>query len=154
MRTRHLIIILLGLILSLPVHAQKNKHKERHAEMRKEFREFKIKFIAQEISLQPEQTKEFTELYSQMEDEKFKVFSSAHKLECSVKANKNATDADYTKLSEAMLNAKEKDAELSKKYDDKFSKVLSPKQLYKMKEAEESFRRKMQEMRRKKSKKK
>ena len=53
-----------------------------------------------------------------------------------------------------MLNAKEKDAELSKKYDDKFSKFLSPKQLYKMKEAEESFRRKMQEMRRKKSKKK
>ena len=49
-----------------------------------------------------------------------------------------------------MVSAKAKDAEISKRYEEKFAKLLTPKQRYKLKDAEESFRKKMQEMRRKK----
>ena len=67
-----------------------------------------------------------------MEDEKHKVFSATRKLERSVKANKNATEKDYQSLSEAMTDAKAKDAEISKRYDEKFSRLLTAKQVYRM----------------------
>ncbi len=51
-----------------------------------------------------------------------------------------------------MTDAKAKDAEISKRYDEKFSRLLTAKQVYKMKDAEEGFRRKMHEMRHKKAK--
>ena len=48
-----------------------------------------------------------------------------------------------------MTEAKEKDAEIEKKYDAIFSEFLTSKQVYKMKDAEEKFRNKMHEMRHK-----
>ena len=152
MTSKHVLLLILSVIMAFPLAAQKDGGKRSRAEMRREFKEFKIKYIAQEIELGASQIQEFTELYSQMEDEKHKVFSATRKLERSVKANKNATEKDYQSLSEAMTDAKAKDAEISKRYDEKFSRLLTAKQVYKMKDAEEGFRRKMHEMRHKKAK--
>lgn len=151
---KHILLLFVAVLLAFPVAAQQKGQKRNKAEMRREFREFKIKYIAQEIEVSPAQIKEFTELYSQMEEERHKVFSATRKLERSVKANKNATEKDYQALSEAMTEAKAKDAAISKRYDEEFSRLLTAKQVYKMKDAEESFRRKMQEMRQKKIRKK
>lgn len=151
---KHILLLFVAVLLAFPVAAQQKGQKRHHAEMRREFREFKIKYIAQEIEVSPAQIKEFTELYSQMEEERHKVFSATRKLERSVKANKNATEKDYQALSEAMTEAKAKDAAISKRYDEEFSRLLTAKQVYKMKDAEEGFRRKMQEMRQKKIRKK
>lgn len=151
MKIRHVILLFIALLVSFGASAQKRKN---HSEMVKEFKEFKIKYLAQEMGLGSDRVKEFGELYSQMEDERHKVFSGVHKLEKSVKANDKATDEDYTRLSEAMTQAKAKDAEISRRYDDRFAKILTPKQMYKMKEAEEQFRKKMHEMRRKKARRK
>ena len=49
-----------------------------------------------------------------------------------------------------MNRAKAEDAAIEKSYDEKFSQFLSQKQIYKMKTAENEFRKKMQEMRNKK----
>jgi len=52
--------------MAFPLAAQKEGGKRSRAEMRREFKEFKIKYIAQEIELGASQIQEFTELYSQM----------------------------------------------------------------------------------------
>ena len=108
MTSKHVLLLILSVIMAFPLAAQKEGGKRSRAEMRREFKEFKIKYIAQEIELGASQIQEFTELYSQMEDEKHKVFSATRKLERSVKANKNATEKDYQSLSEAMTDAKAK----------------------------------------------
>ncbi len=142
-----LLTLLLGIFSVAGLFAQPKGHeKKSREEMRKEIDEFKKKFIAQEIDLKDDQKKEFFELYTQMNNERMKVFEQTRALERKVKKNADASEADYKAVSKAITEAKEKDAEIEKKYDAKFSKFLTSKQIYKMKSAEEKFRNKMQEM--------
>ncbi len=145
-------IFIIGLAVILGVgcmHAQGKKSRE---EMRKEFKEFKMKFIAQEIDLEDDQKKQFFEIYNQMNDERTSIFEQTRRLERKVRKDSQATEEDYAAVSRAITEAKEKDAAIEKKYDAKFSTFLSSKQLFKMKAAEEKFRKKMSEMRHKKRK--
>lgn len=115
--------------------------------MNKEVREFKLKFLAQEMELKEDQQKTFFDLYNQMMEEKFKIFSEVRKLESQVDSKKDATEADYQAVSNAITKAKSRDAEIEQRYDKKFSTFLTQKQLFKMKAAEEKFRNKMRQMR-------
>lgn len=135
------------LTIMAPTLAQ-TKHKN-HGEMRKEVQEFKMKYLAQEMDLKSDQQKKFIEVYSKMNEEKSKVVKETRALEKKLAANPDASDEEYEKVSKAITEAKEKDAEISKKYDKEFSSFLSSKQIFKMKSAEEQFRKKMHEMRHK-----
>lgn len=140
-------LMLLLLAVMIPVCAQ-NKDKDRQ-NMRKEITEFKMKYLAQEMELKDDQQKKFFELYSQMSEEKGKLFRETKALEKKLSDSKDASDEEYQKVSKAITAAKEKEAEIDKKYDEKFSEFLSQKQIFKMKSAEEQFRNKMHEMRHK-----
>jgi hypothetical protein len=126
--------------------AQNSDGKSRE-QMMKEIREFKLKFLAQEIDLKEDQKARFIELYSEMSDKRAECMKDALRMERSVKKNADATEADYQKATDAMTKAKAEDAAIEKAYDDKFAQFLSQKQIYKMKEAENEFRKKMSEMR-------
>ncbi len=140
------LLLTLGILLAcISVYAQ-----PRHTHNPKFFKEvfeFKLKYLAQEMDLKSDQREKFVELYKKMWDEKHALFVEVQKLEKSVKDNKNATDEDFQKVSEAITQAKSKDAEIERKYDEQFATFLTPKQIFKMKNAEESFREKMQKMR-------
>lgn len=139
------LLLLLILAAVIPVLAQ---HKgKNHAAMRKEVQEFKLKFLAQEMELKEDQQKKFFDLYNRMTDEKIKVFKETKALEKKLSDTANASDAEYDEVSKAITAAKEKDAEIDKRYDEKFRQFLTPKQIFKMKAAEEKFRDKMHEMR-------
>lgn len=144
------LLILLVVAAVIPALAQ-NKGRD-HSRMRREVHEFKLKFLAQEMGLKEDQQKKFFELYNQMTEEKVKVFRETKALEKKLSDSANASDAEYEEVSAAITAAKEKDAEIDRRYDEKFSKFLSPKQIFKMKAAEEKFRKKMHEMRHKKGK--
>ncbi len=151
--TKHLLLIL-ALILGCSASAFAQKHESKKGEnMMKELQEFKIKFIAQEIDLKESQKAEFVELYNEMTAKRVEVMRDAWKMERELKKNKDASEADYQAVTDAMTKAKAKDAEIEKSYDEKFAKILTQKQIYKMKEAEENFRKKMAEMRHKHGKK-
>ena len=109
-----------------------------------------MKFLAQEMDLKDNQIEQFKELYSKMSSEKRKAFATAMKLERKLKADKEAHEADYEAAAKAMDEAKIKDHEIDKRYDDQFAKFLTAKQRFKMKSAEEAFRRKMEQMHREK----
>lgn len=146
------ILSLLLILLTIVVAPAQNKkgHHSFNTKMAKEVRDFKIKFLAQEMDLDESQATKFAELYTNMCDEKRAVFKEVRSLQKKIKDNKAATDRDYEIVSQAITNAKLKDAEIDKKYDEKFATFLSKKQIFKMKEAEEQFRKKMMDMRRKK----
>lgn len=116
------------------------------AEMRKEVEEFKIKFIAGELDLKEDQKERFVEVYTQMNNERIKVFEQTRALERKIKKNPNATDAEYAAVAKAITEAREKDADIEKKYDAIFATFLTSKQIFKIKTAEDQFRRKMHEM--------
>lgn len=143
-----ILLLLLAAGVFMPALAH-DKGKD-NASMRKEIMEFKIKFLAQEMELKEDQQKKFSEIYRQMSREKFAVFKEMRDLK--KKLSDKATDAEYEAYSKGLNAAKEKEAEIDKKYDAKFSEFLSQRQIYKMKEAEEIFREKMREMKGKKHK--
>lgn len=151
--TKHLLLIL-ALIIGCSLSAFSQKHEGKQGEkMMKELREFKVKFIAQEIDLKEDQKARFVELYNEMSEKRVDAMRDAWKMERELKKKKDATEADYQAVTDAMTKAKAKDAEIEKSYDDKFAKILSQKQIFKMKEAENEFRKKMTEMRHKHGKK-
>ncbi|MDE5877452.1 MAG: Spy/CpxP family protein refolding chaperone [Muribaculaceae bacterium] len=116
-------------------------------EMFREVKEFKMKFLAQELKLSDEQCRPFFDLYSAQMDERHKLWEPAMELERKVKKDPNASEADYNAVSEAINKAKSGEAELEGRYDEKFRKILTPKQIYELKDAENRFREKMREMR-------
>ncbi|MDE6682560.1 MAG: hypothetical protein K2J87_03955 [Muribaculaceae bacterium] len=139
------LIIVLAFLAVLPVTAQERG--KLTPEKRKEFREYKMKFLAQEMGLKEESRKKFFEVYNQLSDERYDVRSEMHEINHKVKDN-TATDKDYATLN----RLKEQDAEIDKKYDAKFATFLSSKEIFKMKEAENVFRQKLHEMKAKKGK--
>ena len=88
-----------------------------------------------------------------MSKEKRQVFREVRKAERELKHKKNPTEADYEAVSRLQTAAKEKDADIDRAYDAKFATFLSQRQIFKMKEAEDKFRARMNEMKQKKSKK-
>lgn len=148
MRKIYLILILSAMCI-LPAFSQKHGKSDREA-MRKEVMDFKLKFLAQEMELKKDQQKKFFELYTQMSEEKHGIFKETRAMEKRLEKN-GGTDAEYEAMTRSLTKAKEKDAEIDKKYDDKFSEFLSPKQIFKMKSAEDKFRKKIQQMRHKKN---
>lgn len=146
-----IIILLAG--LSMPVCAQPKPVAKDREKMKKELREFKIKFLAQEMGLEENQKARFIEVYDEMQEKRFECMAPAWRLERQLKKNKEATEAEYEAATEAINKAKAADAAIEKSYDEKFATFLSQKQIFKMKQAENEFRKKVTEMHRKKQKK-
>lgn len=134
------------LVAMVPAYAQQQEKKSKE-EMRREIQEFKIKYLAQEMELTDEQKEKFEPLYGRMCTERWQLFQTARQMERKVKKNAQATEADYQAAAKAMTEAREKDAELMKNFDAQFSKFLSSKQMFKMKEAEQDFDKRMRKMR-------
>lgn len=119
----------------------------------KEMIEFKLKFLAQELELTEEQQAKFFPLYTEMMNAKHNVMHKARQAEKRLKGIANPTDEDYRIATEAMEQAKKEDEAIEKRYEAKFKTILTPKQMYKLKEAERKFHEKLREMRDKKKRK-
>ena len=142
-----LLILFISAAFSFQALAQPKRDPDPDPKMMKEITEYKMKFLAQEMDLKEDQKEKFVELYQKMSEERMQNFRRMRQLEDSLK--ENASEEDYKKASDGIADLKLADARIEKEYDAKFAKFLSQKQIYKMKEAEEKFRRKMHDMRQK-----
>lgn len=141
-------LILLS-ILTLFAFSAFSQKKVDHKRNSREVLEFKMKYLAQEMDLSEDQQKKFFPIYEQLDAEVREVFRSVKAAEKRVD-KANSSEEDYAALNKARTDAKLKLAEIERKYDEKFSQFLTKKQIVKMKDAEESFRKKMRESHRKK----
>ncbi len=143
---KRLYLLLIVLTAGLNIMMAGPKTEKERAEMRKEIRDFKMKFVAQEIELRDDQRAKFTEVYGSMMTEEEAIWDEIFAAQRRLKNEKNLTDAEYEQVNAAIIEGKAKGVALEKKYDALFAKFLTPKQRYKMKDAESKFRRKMEEM--------
>lgn len=140
---RHIFLCFLALLVAFPSFSQKDKKKPTHQEMV----QFKIDFISKEIELRDDQKKQFTEIYTQMENERRAVFKKIKEAEKKINGAKNATEADYEKASQEITQGRQQMNNIESAYDKKFEKFLSKKQIFKMKEAESRFIERVRAMR-------
>ena len=103
----------------------------------------KHEMIIQELGLTQTQQKQFMPLYEQMEREIYQVNRNARALAAEVEKKKNPTDRDYEAAASALSNTRVQEGDIEAKYFDKFSKILSKKQLFLLKQAERKFTRQM-----------
>lgn len=111
----------------------------------------KHEMIIEELGLTPTQQKQFMPLYEQMEREIYQVNRNARALASEVEKKKNPSDRDYEVAASALSNTRMREGEIEAKYFEKFSKILSKKQLFQLKQTEVKFTREM--LNKKKSKK-
>ena len=70
----------------------------------------------------------------------FKVNREARAMEKKItKSSEKVSDLEYEKAAEAMYEVKGKEAAIEKQYFTKFKTVLTPKQLFELKQAERRF---------------
>ena len=99
--------------------------------------------IIEELGLTPTQQKQFMPLYEQMEREIYQVNRNARALASEVEKKANPSDRDYEIAASALSNTRMREGEIEAKYFEKFSKVLTKKQLFLLKQAEVKFTREM-----------
>ena len=112
----------------------------------------KHEMIIKELGLTQTQQKQFMPIYEQMEREIYQVNRNARVLAAEVEKMKNPTDRDYEAAASALSNTRVQEGEIEARYFEKFSKILSKKHLFQLKQAEAKFTREM--LAKKKNKKK
>lgn len=144
--TRYIFLLLTMLLYSANLMAEP---KEPSAEKLKELQEFKIKYLIQEMDLAADKQAEFTQIYTQYDNERTSLFRSNFQVFKGMHKKQNPTDAEYLNAAEVMATAKMKEGSLEQKYFNKLRSVLTPKQIYTLKRAEQKFERKLNEQRHK-----
>jgi Spy/CpxP family protein refolding chaperone len=112
----------------------------------------KHEMIVKELGLTQTQQKQFMPIYEQMEREIYQVNRTARMLANEVEKKKNPTDREYEAAATALSNTRIQEGEIEARYFEKFSKILTKKQLFQLKQAETKFTREM--LSKKKNKKK
>ncbi len=150
-KTTLIFTLFLSLILApLYVSAQNVEPgpRDRDAWM-KEMQQFKNDFISRKLDLTDEQKNKFLPLYNQMDEEVRGIQEETRNLEKQTadKGDK-ATELEYEKAAEALYELKGRENVIEMKYFDQFKKILTPKQLFKLKESERDFTRELMNQRR------
>lgn len=150
-KTTLIFTLFLSLILApLYVSAQNVEpgSRDRDAWM-KEMQQFKNDFISRKLDLTDEQKNKFLPLYNQMDEEVRGIQEETRNLEKqTVEKGDKATELEYEKAAEALYELKGRENVIEMKYFDQFKKILTPKQLFKLKESERDFTRELMNQRR------
>ena len=105
-----------------------------------EVRNYKYDFFAKEMELTKEQQNAFFPEYEAMEKAIFMVNKEAREMESKITNSKDAvSDTEYEAAALALTKIKQKEGEIEMEYFTKFEKILSKKQLFLLKRAENKF---------------
>ncbi len=136
---RFVSILIVLLAFTATITAQGNNRSKFSTDMY----QAKHEMIIREVGLTQTQQKQFMPLYEQMEREIYQVNRNARALAAEVEKKKNPTDKDYEAAASALSNTRVQEGEIEAKYFEKFSKILSKRQLFLLKQAEAKFTREM-----------
>ena len=131
-------LLLFALAITLASSAQNSRTK-----FATDMYQAKHEMIIEELGLTPSQQKQFMPLYEQMEREVYQANRNARALANEVEKKKNPTDRDYEAAASALSNTRIQEGDIEAKYFEKFSKILTKKQLFQLKLAEGKFTREM-----------
>ncbi len=139
-----LVLILSAIIMPLSVEAQKRPNGREREVWMKEMQQYKNDFIAKKLNLTDEQKAKFVPLYNSMDEEIRKAQQEAEQLyRQTKKKGEKASDLEYEKAAEAVYELKGRENAIEMKYFSDFKEILSPKQIFQLKDAERDFTRQL-----------
>lgn len=143
MKKISIILLIVSLFAQLStIDAQRKQSKEERQQWFKEMREYKHNFLIKELELDEKQQDTFFKIYDAMEDETFELHHGTRKLQRElIKKENDATDVEYEKAAEALFELKYKEAQIELKYFEQFKNILTKKQLFLLKKAEDKYTR-------------
>ena len=121
----------------------KNHTNANRSQWTQEMLDYKHDFIAEQTEMTQAQRDKFMPLYEAMEKEVFAVHRTAREQAKKISSTTKASDQDYANAARAMSQVKVKEGEIEGRYFDKFSKILSKKQMFQLKQAELKFSKQM-----------
>ena len=136
-------ITLTALLLTLILPATafgKGSDKAQRIQWMKEVRNYKYEFFTKEMELTAEQQEAFFPEYEAMEKAIFTINKEARDLERKISASTTpVSDTEYEAAATAMAKVRQEEGEIEMEYFAKFGKILSKKQLFLLKRAENKF---------------
>lgn len=137
------IAAMLMLSLNTAWAKDKNHANANRSQWTQEMLDYKHDFIAEQTEMTQAQRDKFMPLYEAMEKEVFAVHRTAREQAKKISSTTKASDQDYANAARAMSQVKVKEGEIEGRYFDKFSKILSKKQMFQLKQAELKFSKQM-----------
>ncbi|MEG1586510.1 MAG: hypothetical protein RR346_06510 [Bacteroidales bacterium] len=123
-----------------PESQQKPGGKNRMAE----FFEQKKEYLIRQVEMTKQEQSQFFPLYEQLQKEKFKLHREMRDKMKKIQAQgTDVTDQMYLDVAQSMSDFRLKEAQLDSDYYKKFTRILSPRKLYKFQVAETRFGRDM-----------
>lgn len=104
-----------------------------------EMRNLKHEYLTRELNLTDEQQDKFFPLYDQMEDEIAQLNTATREEESRVAADADATDQKIENTARTVFEQKRAEGQIEMTYFDRFNKILTPRQLLQLKNAERKF---------------
>ena len=135
-RKSTLISFLIAIILA-PCALSAQSTAAQRARWMEQIRKTKFEFFTKEVNLSKEQQNQLFPLYEEMEKTIYKMNSEAEALKTA--ADTNASETEFEAAATAMAKTTLQQGEIELDYFNKFSKFLSKKQLFRLKQAEEKF---------------
>ena len=138
---RALLILMLAITAAVAASAQTDGGRQRQKWF-EEMRRYKSEYIADKLKHDDKQKAEFTPVYEQMDAEIGRLNHEMRQLERNIRKNgEKVTDTEYEKAAEAQFEIRTKEAAIERSYFPKFKQILTPRQLYELKNAERDFNR-------------
>lgn len=104
-----------------------------------ELRQYKHEFLAKELSLSSDQQEEFFPLYDEMDDQLTDIAQEARDLEMQINSSPTASAEEVQAAAFALFDQKRRESVVELLYFEKFKDTLTPKQLFRLKNAERKF---------------
>lgn len=138
-----IVLSIAATVSPLSMDAQRPTERERVTWM-KEIQQYKNDFLIKKLALTDEQKAAFLPVYNSMEEEIRKAQDEAVQLyQQTMRKGDKTTDLEYEKAAEAVYELKGRENEIEMKYFKDFKTILTPKQLFKLKDAERDFTRQL-----------
>ena len=104
-----------------------------------EIRNYKYEFFTKKLKLTEQQQEAFFPAYEAMEKAIFTINKEARDLSNRIAKEASATDTEYEAAATAMARVKQREGNIEMEYFNRFEKILTKKQLFLLKRAEDEF---------------
>lgn len=104
-----------------------------------ELRQYKHEFLAKELSLSTDQQEAFFPVYDEMDDQLTQIAKEVRDLEISISNSTTASADEVQAAAFAQFDQKRRESVVELLYFEKFKDTLTPKQLFRLKNAERKF---------------
>ena len=131
--------IIVALLATALTAVAQNNNKDQRTRWMNEVRNQKYEFIVKETDMTKDQQDEFLPIYKEMEKAIFTANQEARALELKVTNQTRTTEAEYAAAALMLARVKQREGDIEMEYYQKFERILSKKQLFQLKRAENKF---------------